>query len=312
MRKVKVGVVGIGHLGIIHARIYQQIPSAKLVAISEIDPARLKTASKELRVPGYVDYKALFGQIEAVSIVVPTSLHYQIAHDFLKQNISVLIEKPFVTNLTQANKLIRLARRKRLVLQVGHIERFNSAFVASKKLIKNPRFIECHRLTTFPNRCLDVGVVLDLMIHDIDIILGLVKSKIKRVDAVGINVLTPFEDIATARLEFANGCVCNLTSSRVSESGMRKIRIFFRNCYISLDYKNEQAFIYQRKKQGIIKRLLPIEKEPSLQKELTSFLECVCKHKKPLVTGQAAREALAIALKIKDKIWQKNQWGKKS
>lgn len=305
MKKVKVGVIGIGHLGISHARIYQQLPKAKLVAISEINPRRLKETSRRLGVPGYINYKELFGQIEAASIVVPTNLHYKIAQDFLKHNIPVLIEKPFTTNLTQADKLIRLAKLKGLILQVGHIERFNSAFVASRKLIKNPRFIECHRLTPFPNRCLDVGVVLDLMIHDIDIILGLVKSRIKRIEAVGVNVLTPFEDIASARLEFANGCICNLTSSRISEEAMRKIRIFFKNTYISLDYKKRQAFMYQRKEREISKTALPIEKEPSLVRELASFLECVTGGKQPLVSGQTARQALAIALQIKNKIWKK-------
>ena len=305
MQKVKVGVIGVGHLGINHARIYQQLSSAKLVAISEINPLRLKEVSKQLRVPGYIDYRELFGQIDAASIVVPTSLHYQVAKDFLNQNISVLVEKPFTTTLSEADKLIELAKQKKIILQVGHIERFNPAFVATQKLIKNPRFIECHRLTPFPNRSLDVGVVLDLMIHDIDIVLGLVESRIKRIGAVGVNVLTPFEDIANARLEFANGCICNLTSSRISEETMRKIRIFFKNTYISLDYKNEQAFLYQRKKQGILKRPLPIQREPSLVNELASFLECVVNYKKPAVSGSVARQALAIALEIKKKIWQK-------
>jgi len=305
MHKIKVGVIGIGHLGISHARIYRQLPRAELIAISEINPRRLKEASRELGVPGYIDYKELFGKIQAASIVVPTSLHYKIARDFLNQDISVLIEKPFTTNLAEADRLIKLANTKKLTLQVGHIERFNSAFIAAGNLIKDPRFIECHRLSPFPNRSLDVGVVLDLMIHDIDIVLGLVKSKIKRIDAVGVNVLTPLEDIASARIEFANGCICNLTSSRVSEEAMRKIRIFFKNTYISLDYKNEQAFIYQRKKQNILKKPLPIEREPSLKKELASFLECVAKHKKPIVSGEVARQALAVALKIKNKIWQK-------
>ena len=305
MQKVKVGVIGVGHLGISHARIYQQLPKSKLVAISEINPCRLKEASRQLGITGYIDYRELFGQIEAASIVVPTNLHYKIAKDFLSQNISVLIEKPITTNLNQADKLIKLARQKNLILQVGHIERFNSAFIATEKLIKNPRFIECHRLTPFPNRCLDVGVVLDLMIHDIDIALGLVKSRIKRIDAVGVNVLTPFEDIASARLEFANGCICNLTSSRVSDEAMRKIRIFFKNTYISLDYKNEQAFVSKRKKQGIVRKPLPIEREPSLTKELASFLECVSRHRKPVVTGNIARGALATALAIKNKIWKK-------
>ncbi|MFH1577900.1 MAG: Gfo/Idh/MocA family oxidoreductase [Candidatus Omnitrophota bacterium] len=304
MKRLKVGVIGVGHLGAIHARTYQQLPGAKLTAISEINPRRLEEISGQLGIPGYIDYKKLFGRVDAVSIAVPTILHYQVAHDFLAHNIPVLIEKPFTTNLTQADALIRLARRKKMILQVGHIERFNSAFIATKKLIKNPRFIECHRLSPFPNRSLDIGVVLDLMIHDIDIILGLVKSKIKKIDAVGANVLTPFEDIANARILFSNGCVCNLTSSRISEETTRKIRIFFKNTYISLDYKNEHAFLYNKNKKGILKKPLPIEKEPSLKKELAYFLECVVKHKKPHISGEEAREALATALEIKNKIWR--------
>lgn len=305
MRRIKVGVVGVGHLGAIHASIYQQLPAARLVAISDINPQRLKEVSSELRVPGFLDYKELFGKIEAVSIVVPTSLHYRVTRNFLNQNIPALVEKPFTANLSQADRLIRLARQRKTILQVGHIERFNSAFVACERLIKKPRFIECHRLSPFPNRSLDVGVVLDLMIHDIDIILGLVKSRIKRIEAVGVNVLTPFEDIASARLEFSDGCVCNLTSSRVSEEPVRKIRIFFENTYISLDYKNERAFVYRKSGQRILKKPLPIEREPSLWKELAYFLECITKHKKPAVSGEVARQALDVALKIKEKIWRK-------
>ncbi|MFH1338569.1 MAG: Gfo/Idh/MocA family oxidoreductase [Candidatus Omnitrophota bacterium] len=305
MRKIKVGVVGVGHLGSIHARIYRQLPAAELVAVSDINPLRLREISSQAGVQGFVNYKKLFGKIEAASIVVPTSLHYQVARDFLDRKIPVLIEKPFTTNLSQADKLIKLAGRKKTVLQVGHIERFNSAFVACKKLIKNPRFIECHRLSPFPNRSLDVGVVLDLMIHDIDIVLGLVKSRIKKIDAVGVNVLTPFEDIASARIEFSNNCVCNLTSSRISEEPMRKIRIFFENTYISLDYKNERAFVYKKKKGKILKKPLPIEREPSLQKELAHFLECVASQSKPVVSGEVARQALCVALKIREKIWLK-------
>jgi len=305
MDKIKLGVIGVGHLGSIHARIYHQLPEAELVAISDINPQRLKEISGQFGVKGYIDYRRLFGQIQAASIAVPTSRHYRIAKDCLKHNISLLVEKPFTTSLAQADELIKLAQSKRLTLQVGHIERFNSAFVATQKLIKNPLFIECHRLSPFPHRSLDVGVILDLMIHDIDIILGLVKSKIKRIDAVGAKVLTAFEDIANARLEFANGCVCNLTSSRISEEPVRKIRIFFKNNYISLDYKNERAFLYQKMKESISKRPLPIEKEPSLKKELISFLECLVKRKKPIVSGHVARQALALALEIKNKIWQR-------
>lgn len=305
MRKIKVAVIGVGHLGSIHARIYRHMPEAELVAISDINHSRLKEASRQLGVPGFADYKQLFGKIDAVSIATPTRLHYKVGRDCLREKISALIEKPFTSNLTQADELIKLAKKNKLTLQVGHIERFNSAFVATRKLIKNPRFIECHRLSPFPYRSLDVGVVLDLMIHDIDIVLGLVKSKIRKIDAVGINVLTPFEDIASARLEFSNGCVCNLTSSRISDDVMRKIRIFLADSYISLDYKNEDAFVYKRNKRGISKKPLPIEREPSLRKELADFLKCVKNKSKPIVCGEAARQALAVAIEINNKIWRR-------
>lgn len=302
MNKLKVGVIGVGYLGALHARTYYGLGQAQLSAVCDINPVRLNEISQELGVCGVSDYKQLMGKVDAVSIAVPTNLHYRVAADFLSRNIPVLVEKPLTVNLTQADKLIALARRNKTILQVGHIERFNAAYVACNKIIKNPRFIECHRLSPFPRRSLDVGVVLDLMIHDIDIILGLVKSRIKEIRASGANVLTPFEDIANARIEFANGCVCNLTSSRISEEAVRKIRIFFKNTYISLDYKNERAFVYKRRKKEISKAPLPIEKEASLKKELAHFLECITQNKKPLVCGESARAALAVALKIKDKI----------
>ncbi len=304
MRKVKVGVIGTGYLGILHAKLYQEIDSCSLEGICDINKNRLQEVTQELSVAGFSDYKELFSKVDAVSIAVPTKFHHAIAQEFLKQNIHILVEKPFTTNLKEADSLIKLARKKNLTLQVGHIERFNSAFAAAQKYFKEPYFIECHRLSTFPNRSLDVGVVLDLMIHDIDIILGLVNSPIKRIDAVGVNVLTPFEDIANARISFHNGCVANLTASRISDEAMRKIRIFLKNAYISLDYRNQQAFIYKKESAGINKVAMPIEKEQPLKKELASFIDCVLNHKEPVVSGEIAREALAVALKIRDLIWK--------
>jgi predicted dehydrogenase len=254
---------------------------------------------------GFSDYRELFGKIDAASIAVPTRLHHEIARDFLEHNIHLLVEKPFTVSLAEADDLIESAQNKKLILQVGHIERFNSAFCATQKIIKNPKFIECHRLSTFPNRSLDVGAVLDIMIHDIDIVLGLVGSKLKKVESVGVNVLTPFEDIANARLTFENGCIANLTASRVSDEVMRKIRIFQEDTYISLDYKNAAASVYRRAQGKITKEGLPIEKEQPLQKELASFIDCVINKKTPLVSGPVAREALAVALEIQEQIWHK-------
>jgi len=189
-------------------------------------------------------------------------------------------------------------------LQVGHIERFNSAFESIKHFTHNPLFIECHRLNHFPNRSLDIGVVMDLMIHDIDIILGLIPSPIKEIHAVGANVLTSLEDIANARLIFENGCVCNLTASRISEEVIRKIRIFQENTYISLDYVKQEAFIYRKHANQILKHGLPIEKEEPLKKEINHFIDCIIENKSPLISGEEGKAALKVALDIGRQIWQ--------
>lgn len=305
MHKIKVAVVGVGYLGSIHAQIYQQIEACSLAAVCDINKERLNEVSGRLGVNAYSDYKELFDKVDAVSVAVPTRLHHKIAADFLKRRIHALVEKPFASNLKEADSLIKIAKKNKLILQVGHIERFNSAFAATQKLIQDPKFIECHRLSPFPNRSLDVGVVLDLMIHDIDIVLGLVDSPLKKIEAVGVPVLTEFEDIANARINFKNGCVCNLTVSRVSDEWMRKIRIFLKNAYISLDYKNEDAFIYRKTASGITKTSLPIEKEQPLKKELSAFIDCIIQNKEPLVSGPVGREALSVALTIQKLIWKR-------
>jgi predicted dehydrogenase len=307
MPKIKVAVVGVGRLGSIHAQIYKKLQNCSLVAVCDVDKTQLKRVSGELGVSDFSDYKQLLDKAEAVSIAVPTLLHYQIAEEFLRHNIHVLVEKPFTATLKEADSLIKTAQKNKLILQVGHIERFNSAFSATKKIIRNPRFIECHRLSPFPDRSLDIGVVLDLMIHDIDIILGLVNAPLKKIEAVGIPVLTQFEDIANARITFKDGCVANLTASRVSDEWLRKIRIFQEDTYISLDYREAKACVYRKEGSKITKEDLPIEKEQPLQKELESFLDCILQNKEPLVSGRVAREALAVALKIQSQIWRKNK-----
>lgn len=302
--KIRVAVIGVGHLGSIHAKVYQEIPDCTLTAICDTDTSRLNQVSSELKVSGYTDYRQLFDKVDAVSIASPTKLHYQIAADFLKHKIHALVEKPFTQTLKEADTLIKLAKKNNLKLQVGHVERFNPAFTAAQKIVNNPKFIECHRLSPFPNRSLDIGVVLDLMIHDIDIVLGLVNSKLKKIDAVGIKVLSQMEDIANARLTFKNGCVANLTASRVSDEWMRKIRIFFANSYISLDYRNAEAFLYQKNASGISKENLPIEKEQPLKRELNSFVSSVISNTPCLVSGEVGREALSMALEIERIIWK--------
>ncbi|MCX5703164.1 MAG: Gfo/Idh/MocA family oxidoreductase [Candidatus Omnitrophica bacterium] len=305
MNKIRVAVIGVGYLGSIHAKIYKEMQTCQLIAVCDTDKKRLEEVSGTLNVAGFLNYQELFDKVEAVSVAAPTQLHYKIAADFLRHGIAVLVEKPFTTNFKEAQALIKIAKKKKLTLAVGHIERFNSAFAATQQIIKNPKFIECHRLNSFSKRSLDIGVVLDLMIHDIDIVLGLVNSKVKKIEAVGVPVLTAFEDIANARITFKNGCVANLTASRVSDEIMRKIRIFQEDTYISLDYKDATACVYRKKGMEISQERLPIEKEQPLQKELQSFLECVGLHKEPLVSGEVAKEALKVALEIQSKIWRK-------
>ncbi len=307
MDKLKVAVIGVGHLGSIHAKIYKESPNCQLVALCDTNSERLNQVCANLGIAGYTGYKELFSKVDAVSIAVPTALHQRVAVDFLNKGVHTLVEKPFTLTLKEADGLIKTAARNKLILQVGHIERFNSAFAATLKIIKIPKFIECHRLSSFPNRSLDVGAVLDIMIHDIDIVLGLVNSPLKRIESVGVNVLTKFEDIANSRLTFKNGCIANLTASRVSDETMRKIRIFQEDTYISLDYKNAEASVYRKTGLQITKENLPIEKEQPLQKELESFIACVTNNVTPLVSGPVAREALAVALKIQRQIWLKNR-----
>ncbi|MFC1708999.1 lipid-A-disaccharide synthase [Candidatus Omnitrophota bacterium] len=307
MSKLKVGVIGIGRLGSVHTRVYHELDSVDLVGICDIDPKKLEKAKSQFEIPSFLDYKELIGKVDAVSIAVPTKKHYQIAKEFIQNNVHLLVEKPITSKLFHAEELIKLAREHKVILQVGHVERFNSAFSAVQKIVKNPRFIECHRLSPFPHRSLDIGVVLDVMVHDIDIILGLVNSEVKSVEAVGVPVLTQFEDIANARITFQNGCVCNLTASRISEEAMRKIRIFLSDTYISLDYGSQEAFLYRKEVKQIIKKLLPIEKEEPLKREIESFIDCVKNNKRPLVSGEEAYQALLLSDKIIHKIWSKKK-----
>lgn len=305
-KKINVAVIGAGRLGSCHARVYKELPQARLVGVCDSEHSKALSVASSLQTKAFFDYKELFSQVQAVSIATPTITHHKIAKEFLSAGINVLVEKPFTTTLKEADTLLESAQKNKRIVQVGHIERFNSAFSVIKPICKEPKFIEVHRISGFPGRSLDIGVVLDLMIHDIDIVLGLVNSSIKRIDAVGINVLTQYEDIANARLTFQNGCVANFTASRISDESMRKIRIFLKNTYISLDYKNEEADIYRKDGDKITKESVWIKKEEPLKKEISSFLDCVIHQQRPLVSGLEGRQALAIALKIQKLIW-KNQ-----
>lgn len=305
MNKINLSLIGCGHLGSRHLKCFHALRNkVNIVAICDTDDTKALTLAKQYKVKYVKDYKSLIGQIDAVSICTPTVTHANIAQFFLEHKIHTFIEKPISYTLEEADMLINAAEANNVKLQVGHVERFNSAFVAVAPLAANPLFVECHRLNLFPNRSLDIGVVMDLMIHDIDIILGMVKSPIKDIQAVGINVLTDKEDIANARITFTNGCVCNITSSRISPEVTRKIRMFIQNAYISLDYAKQEAFIYTKDDKGIHRKSLPIEKEEPLKKELEHFLDCIRDNKKPLVSGLEARDALKVALDITQKIWE--------
>ncbi|MEI7998257.1 MAG: Gfo/Idh/MocA family oxidoreductase [Candidatus Omnitrophota bacterium] len=305
MKKINLALIGCGFLGTRHLKTLHALKNkVNIVAICDQNLNQVNLLGKQYRIDVVEDYRQLIGKVDAVSICTPTITHAQIGQFFLENKIHTFIEKPITYTLDEAEMLIATAKQNNVKLQVGHVERFNSAFQAIAPLAAHPLFIECHRLNLFPNRSLDIGVVMDLMIHDIDIILGLVQSTIKDIQAVGINVLTDKEDIANARITFTNGCVCNITSSRISPEVTRKIRMFIKDAYISLDYAKQEAFIYSKDSKGIHRKSLPIEKEEPLKKELEHFLDCIYEDRKPLVSGIEAKEALKVALDITQKIWE--------
>lgn len=305
MGKTKIGIIGIGHLGSRHLKVYSELPEkVDIIGVCDQKAERTEKLAHHYHVPFIADYRELAGKVDAVNICTPTEFHHEIAQFFLDHNIHTFIEKPITTTVDQADELIALAKKNNLKLQIGHIERFNSAFTSIKHFTHNPLFIECHRLNRFPNRSLDIGVVMDLMIHDIDIVLGLIDAPIKDIQAIGVNVLTPLEDIASVRITFENGCVCNLTASRISDEVMRKIRLFQKDTYISLDYVKQEAYIYKKHQNQILKHSLPIEQEEPLKKELEHFIDCIHMDQKPLISGREGREALVVALQISDTIWK--------
>lgn len=301
---IKIGVIGIGHLGQHHARILSELDGVELIGVADVNEAAGKEIAAKYNVQYYKDYKELEGKANAVSIVVPTFLHHEVARFFLERNVHTFIEKPITKTLEEANDLVALAGQKQLTLQIGHIERFNSAMLKLQSLCEQPRFIECQRMGPFSPRIQDVGVVLDLMIHDIDIVLSLVHSPIKRLDAVGIPVLSENEDIANTHIVFENGCIANLTASRISDEKIRKLRIFELDKYLSLDYAN-QAITMRRKsslEEKIIKEELDINKAEPLKLELAHFINCVIERKKPLVTIEDGKNALEVALEIVEQV----------
>ncbi len=305
MQKIKCAVIGVGYLGRFHAQKYKQIDGAELVAVCDLNFETATSVAHELNVPAFVDFKELFGKVDAVSIASTTRSHFDIAKACLSQGIHVLIEKPITETVHQAEELIALAKKHKAKLQVGHLERFNSARLALDAHLYHPLFIESQRLAPFNPRGTDVNVILDLMIHDIDIIHTIVHSPIKHIDAHGAPVLSKSIDIANARITFQNGCVANVTASRISFKTQRKTRIFQKNTYISIDYHEKQLAVFEKGNNEIfpgipeIKRQQSIfEKGDALLEEIKAFVSCIRDNTKPLVTGEEGCTALETAEKI--------------
>lgn len=313
MEQINVAVIGVGHLGQHHARIYADLNNVALVGVVDSDIDRANQIALQYHTKAYPTIDRLLEQeqVEAVSIVVPTSAHFSITQFLLKKGIHCLVEKPITASLNEATELVQLSNRSKLILQVGHVERFNVAVRELSKLLNQPRFIESHRLAPFDPRVKDVGVVLDLMIHDLDIILAVVASPVVAIEAVGVAVLTNHEDIANAHIKFENGCIANVTASRVSPDKMRKIRMFQSDAYFSLDYALPELEVYRKilqdNKPVIEYQKVNVEKQEPLRLEIESFLSCVRAGKKPVVSGEHGRNALELALEITRLIKKDNQ-----
>lgn len=298
--RVTTAVIGVGYLGKFHAEKYAASEKAKLVGVVDVDPQRAKEIGASVGAPTFSDYRQLFGRVQCVSIAVPTRYHYRVARDFIAAGVDVLVEKPLTADIGEARELVAAAESKGVIMQVGHLERFNPAIRRLENVIKEPKFVECHRLAPFVERGTDVDVVLDLMIHDIDVIASLVRAPVARVEAVGVSVLTDKPDIANARITFANGCIANVTSSRVSLKRERKVRFFQPDAYISIDYDQRRAQIFHKPAPGagwldIRGENIEIADGDALADEIDSFLDCVRTRTLPLVGGAEGLRALEIA-----------------
>jgi predicted dehydrogenase len=326
----RVAVLGVGSLGKEHARIYSDLTrtgQAELVGVYDVHAESARQQAARFGVVAFTDLETALHAVDAVSVVTPTSTHFEIARRALQAGKHVLVEKPMTSTSDEAGDLVAMARERGLILQVGHVERFNPVFRYLEEVVGDPRFIECHRLSPYPARSTDIGVVLDLMIHDLDIILAFVRAPIESVDAVGVPVLSPHEDIANARIRFSNGCVANLTASRISPERLRKIRVFSggaRPAYVSLDYRAQEGFVYRLAREDepesplwrkllaardgaiisefagrrIVREPVPLAKEEPLRLELAHFVDCIQQHLAPRVTGVQAKAALEVAFEI--------------
>ncbi|MDH3688674.1 MAG: Gfo/Idh/MocA family oxidoreductase [Gammaproteobacteria bacterium] len=306
---IRVGVIGVGYLGRIHTKIYARMPEVELVGVADIDSNAASSVAQQYECKSYTDPNALLGQVDAVSIVVPTVVHKEVSLPYLATGVHVLLEKPVADTVKDAEVIIEEAEKRNVVLQIGHLERFNAGVMTLADLVRVPRFIEVHRLSTFVERATDVDVVTDLMIHDIDIVLSLVRSELSCVSAMGTPVVTDHVDIANARLEFKNGAVANVTASRVSNKKFRRIRIFSEDGYRALNFTDQQIDIVKtgkrqdgRKYPDIINEQLAVEHSQPLDAELQHFVDTVRTNGVPLVGGRDGLEALKVAIQVKEKI----------
>ncbi|HTE41070.1 MAG TPA: Gfo/Idh/MocA family oxidoreductase [Steroidobacteraceae bacterium] len=302
---LRTAVIGVGYLGRFHAQKYRQLPGSTLVGVVDASAETAQKVAAELQTTAFTDYRQLLGKVDAVSIAVPTPMHFQVAKEFLETGVHVLVEKPITTTVAEADELIAIAARKSCVLQVGHLERFNPAIVAAAGILKTPRFVESHRLAPFKQRGTDVSVVLDLMIHDIDLIQELVGAPIESIDAAGSAIFSGDLDIANARIRFTNGCVANTTASRVSLKQERKIRIFQSDAYLSIDLQQKILTVIRKKGDAPVESPAQVAIEErtfdqgdALLDEIEAFLRAVREGTSPVVTGEHGRRALETATKI--------------
>jgi len=305
--RLRVAVIGVGHLGRHHARILSALDGARLTAVVDTAFNRAEEAAMTTDATPLRDARDLFDKVDAVSVAVPTELHHEVAMPFLERGVAVLVEKPMARTLAEADDMVAAAKASGATLAVGHTERYNPAVAAVMPMVTSPRFIEVHRLGAFPDRSLDIDVVFDLMIYDLDVIASLVRAPVTSIEAVGVPVLTPKFDIANARLRFAGGCIANLTASRISRDRVRKIRFFQPETYISIDYAAQEVEGWRLvrrdgQRPAIEGGALPIQKDEPLRRELADFVRAASTRSKPLVDGEAGRAALELATRIAEKM----------
>lgn len=301
---LKTGVIGVGYLGRFHAEKYAALPEAELIGVADINPHRTQEVARALNTQAFTDYRELLPRVSAVSVAVPTTLHHPVVRDCLAQGVHVLVEKPLAVTVAEADDLVGLARSQDRFLMVGHLERFNSAMEELKQRTTRPGFIESHRLAFYKERGTDVDVVLDLMIHDLDHVLNLAASPVKEIRAAGVSVLTDRIDLANVRLEFQDGCIANLTASRMSFKSMRKFRLFQPETYMAVDFEARELTLAYRKDgamgplPGVALETKRFSQEDILLKEIAAFVQAVREGKEPPISGEAGRAALALALEI--------------